>query len=128
MLPIYPTPLIRLGNLFPDHSVYAKCEFLVPSGSFKVRGVKHLLDHLSQENGPRELVVPSMGNTALAAALGAKLYGFRMIGVVPRTITRAKDEKLQALGVDLVKVAGGGTDLLRHATRLAKERGAYFVH
>src|SRR6266849_4246970 len=103
MLPVYPTPLVRLGNLFPHTRVYAKCEFLVPSGSFKVRGVKHLLEHLSQENGPRELVVPT-------------------------TITRAKDEKLQALGVQLAKIAGGGSELLRHATLLAQERGAYFVH
>ncbi|HMF13716.1 MAG TPA: PLP-dependent lyase/thiolase [Gemmataceae bacterium] len=128
MLPAFPTPLVRIANLFPDRRVYAKCEFPVPSGSFKIRGAKHLLDHLSRELGPRELVVPSMGNTALAAALGAKLYGFRMIGVVPTTITRAKDEKLQALGVELVKVEGGGSDLLRHATELARKRGAYFVH
>jgi threonine dehydratase len=128
MLLSFPTPLVRLSNLFPNRRVYAKCEFLVPAGSFKIRGAKHLLDHLSRTDGPRELVVPSMGNTALAAALGAKMYGFRMIGVVPKTITRAKDEKLQALGVELVKVAGGGSDLLRHATQLAKERNAYFVH
>src|SRR6516162_10053199 len=128
MLPSFPTPLVRLSNLFPNRRVYAKCEFLVPAGSFKIRGAKHLLDHLSRTDGPRELVVPSMGNTALAAALGAKMYGFRMIGVVPKTITRAKDEKLQALGVELVKIAGGGSDLLRHATELAATRGAYFVH
>jgi threonine dehydratase len=128
MLPAFPTPLVRLANLFPDRRVYAKCEFPVPAGSFKIRAAKHLLDRLSLERGPRELVVPSMGNTALAAALGAKLYGFRMIGVVPTTITRAKDEKLQALGVELVKVEGGGSDLLRHATELARKQGAYFVH
>jgi threonine dehydratase len=51
-----------------------------------------------------------------------------MVGVVPTTLSRAKDERLQALGVELVKVAGGGTDLLRTATRLAEERGGYFVH
>jgi threonine dehydratase len=128
MLPEYPTPLIRLANLFPNQPVYAKCEYLVPSGSFKIRGAKHLLDNLSRRAGSRELVVPSMGNTALAAAIGARLYGFHMIGVVPQTITRAKDEKLQALGVELVKVAGGGSDLLRRATELAQERGSYFVH
>ena len=128
MLPVYRTPLVLLGNLFPKHRVYAKCEFPVPSGSFKIRAAKHLLDLLSRQGGTRELIVPSMGNTALAAALGAKLYGFRMTGVVPTTITRAKDEKLQALGVDLVKVAGGGSDLLRHATELAAQRAAYFVH
>jgi threonine dehydratase len=128
MLPDFPTPLVRLTNLFSQHRIYAKCEHLVPAGSFKVRGAKHLLDHLSTQSDVRRLIVPSMGNTALAAALGAKLYGFSMTGVVPQTITRAKDEKLQALGVELVKIAGGGSDLLRAATRLAKERGGYFVH
>ena len=32
------------------------------------------------------------------------------------------------MGVELVKIAGGGSDLLRCATDLAKERGGYFVH
>src|SRR5437588_12966910 len=113
MLPLSPTPLIRLGNLFPQREVYAKCEFLAPSGCFKIRGAVHLLEHLSREGQWRELVVPSMGNTALGAAVGAKAFGFRMIGVVPQTIARTKDEKLQALGVELMKIAGGGSDLLR---------------
>src|SRR5215470_8943604 len=69
-----------------------------------------------------------MGNTALGAAVGAKAFGFSMVGVVPQTISRAKDEKLQALGVELIKIAGGGSDLLRRATEVAAERGGYFVH
>jgi threonine dehydratase len=71
MLPLVPTPLIRLGNLFPRRDVYAKCEFLAPSGCFKIRGAVHLLDHLRRQGGPRQLIVPSMGNTALGAATGA---------------------------------------------------------
>src|SRR5271166_4728945 len=128
MLPVHETPLIRLGNVFPDGQVYAKCEFLAPSGCFKIRGAVHLLEHLSREGAARRLVVPSMGNTALGAATGAQAFGFSMTGVVPETISRAKDEKLQALGVELVKIAGGGSDLLRHATDLAWESGGYFVH
>jgi threonine dehydratase len=128
MLPAVCTPLIRLANLFPDRRVYAKCEFLAPSGSFKIHGTAHLLPRLIREGRPRRLVVPSMGNTALGVAVGARALGFAMTGVVPETIGRAKDEKLQALGVELVKVAGGGSDLLRRATQLADERGAYFVH
>jgi len=122
------TPLVRLGNLFPEQEVYAKCEFLSPSGSFKDRGAAHLLTRLSQSSGNRLLVVPSMGNTALGAAAAAKKFGFSMVGVVPQTISRAKDEKLQALGVELIKVDGGGTDLLTRATQVAKERNGYFVH
>jgi threonine dehydratase len=128
MLPLSPTPLVRLGNLFPGRAVYAKCEFLAPSGCFKIRGANHLLDRLSREARKPPLVVPSMGNTALGAATGAQAFGFTMTGVVPQTIARAKDEKLRALGVELIKIAGGGSDLLRHATELARERGGYFVH
>ncbi len=128
MLTLSPTPLIRLGNLFPQRAVYAKCEFLAPSGCFKIRGAAHLLEHLQRQEGTRQLIVPSMGNTALGAAVGARAFGFRMTGVVPQTIARAKDEKLRALDVELIKISGGGSDLLRHATDLARERGGYFVH
>jgi threo-3-hydroxy-L-aspartate ammonia-lyase len=113
MLSLTQTPTIRLGNLFPRHELYAKCEFLAPSGRFKIRGAAHLLDHLSRRRGTRQLIVPSMGNTALGAATGARAFGFSMTGVVPQTIARAKDEKLRALGAELIKIAGGGSDLLR---------------
>jgi threonine dehydratase len=123
-----PTPLIRLGNLFPHKAVFGKCEFVAPSGCFKIRGALHLLDHLSREGRTRHLIVPSMGNTALGAATAAQALGFSMTGVVPESIARAKDEKLRAMGVELMKVAGGGSDLLRVATELAKQHGGYFVH
>src|SRR5262245_15184425 len=116
------TPLMRLDNLFPDRAVYAKHEFLAPSGRFKIRGASHLVAPLRREGRSQPLVVPSMGNTALGAAEGAKAFGFSMVGVVPTTIARAKDEKLRALGVELMKIDGGGSDLLRRATEVAKER------
>src|SRR5947209_18017893 len=128
MIPPFTIPLIRLGNLFPGREVYAKCEFLAPSGCFKIRGAVHLLEHLSGQGGSRQLVGPSMGNTALGAAVGAKAFGFGMVGVVPQTIARAKDEKLRALGVELLKIDGKGSDLLRRATEVSRERGGYFVH
>jgi threonine dehydratase len=128
MLGSQPTPLIRLGGLFPRDEVYARCEFLGASGSFKIRGAAHLLRHLIQADGPRSLVVPSMGNTALGAAAAARELGFGMTAVVPVGISRAKDEKLRALGVEVHKVDGGGSDLLLRADKLARQRGAYFVH
>jgi threonine dehydratase len=123
-----PIPLIRLGNLFPQRQVYAKCEFLAPSGSFKTRGALHLLERLRGAGAPERLVVPSMGNTAIGVGVHAPAYGFKATAVVPQTIGRAKDERLQALGVELIKVAGGGTDVLHRATEVAAERQAYFVH
>src|SRR5262249_54237404 len=128
MLPSLRTPLVRLGNLFPGRDIFAKCEFLAPSGCFKARGAVHLLDHLAREGRRPPLVVPSMGNTALGAATAARALAFSMTGVVPEAISAAKDEKLRALGVELVKIAGGGSELLRRATEIAAERGGYFVH
>ncbi len=128
MLPMSGTPLVRLSNLFAGRQVYAKCEHLAPSGSFKIRGTAHLLEHLLRTGGPRHLVVPSMGNTALGVAVGARALGFSVTGVVPETISRAKDEKLQALGVELIKLPVGGSELLQRARQIAAERGGYFVH
>jgi threonine dehydratase len=122
------TPLIRLANLFPERAVYAKCEFLAASGSFKIRGANHLLERLVRSSAGRLLVVPSMGNTVLGAAVGAAAYGFRVVGVVPQTISRAKDEKLHALGVELIKVDGQGSDLIERANEVAGQRAGYFVH
>jgi threonine dehydratase len=123
------TPLIRLANLFGGREVYAKCEFVAPSGSFKIRGATHLLEHLlGDKDQKKELVVPSMGNTALGAAVGARAAGFSVAAVVPTTLSRAKEEKLRALNVELIKIPGGGSDLLRHAVELARDRQAYFVH
>src|SRR5262249_28668329 len=128
MLTTIPTPLVRLNNLFPHRQVWAKCEHLALSGSFKIRGTIHLLERLGQEGRTRQLVVPSMGNTALGVAVGARAFGFRVVGGVPQTISRAKDEKLQALGVGLLKIAGGGRALIPTDSQVAREREAYFVH
>jgi threonine dehydratase len=128
MLATMPAPLVRLSNLFPDREVYAKCEHLAPSGCFKIRGAMHLLNHLRREGRTPPLVVPSMGNTALGIAVAARAFGFPVTGVVPQTIRRDKDEKLQVLGVELIKINGGGNEILARAGELARERGAYFVH
>jgi threonine dehydratase len=69
-----------------------------------------------------------MGNTALGIAVAARAFGFPVTGVVPQKIRRDKDEKLHALGVELIKINGGGNEILARAGEVARERGAYFVH
>ena len=51
--------------------------------------------------------MPDDGGRTLGAATAAQAFGFAMTGVVPQSISRAKDEKLKALGAELVKIAGG---------------------
>jgi threonine dehydratase len=127
MLTIEPTPLVRLCNLFSEQ-VYVKCEYLAMSGCFKIRGAAHLLERLDREGRSRHLVVPSMGNTALGAAAAAQAMGFTMTGVVPQSISSDKDAKLRAMGVELVKLDAGGSELLKVAKEIAADRNGYFVH
>jgi threonine dehydratase len=134
------TPLVRLSNLFPNHQVFAKCEHLNVSGSFKIRGALHLLDALSHQSPPvSTLVVPSMGNTALGCAEGIKMVnqqpppreatlGFKMVAVVPQSITPAKDRKLASMGIEMIKVAGAGKAVLDAAHAHAQSTNSYMVH
>src|SRR5205823_12995112 len=64
---------------------------------------------------------------ALGAATAAQAFGFAMTGVVPQSIARAKDEKLRALGVELVKIAGGGSDLRSEEHTSELQSLAYLV-
>ncbi len=73
-------------------------------------------------------MVPSSGNTAIGAAVAARALGFAMVGVVPETISRAKDERLHGLGAELIKIPGGGSALLTRAAEIARDRAGYFVH
>src|SRR5260370_1914854 len=104
MLSLMQTPSIRLSNLFPRHDVYAKCEFLAPSGCFKIRGAVHLLDQLRRKGATRPLIVPSMGNTALGAATAAHAFGISMTSVEPPTIARAKATEARAFSFALVNI------------------------
>jgi len=135
---------VRLGRVFPEQQVYAKCEHLAPSGSFKIRGSLHLLRTLTDPNvggttttpsGP--LVVPSMGNTALGCAEGLKMLAaastgggaaMSMVAVVPASITRAKQDKLRSMGIELLMVDGSGSAVLDAARTHADDTPGYMVH
>ncbi len=108
MLSLMQTPTIRLGNLFPRHEVYAKCEFLAPSGCFKIRGAAHLLDHLSREGDdyvrPTDRAVDGK-HSGLGAATAAQAFGFRTgwRRAANHPPAPRNNEKLRALGVELIK-------------------------
>ena len=97
------TPLVRLGNLFPEREVYAKCEFLSPSGSFKDRGAAHLLTKLSCASGNRLLVVPSMGNTAHCHATAPCLENQRLCKRIRRGYYRQSVQRLNPSQTQLLR-------------------------
>ncbi len=103
------TPLVRLTRMFPDHpaEVYAKLEFMNPSGSIKDRLARFMIDQAEQDGRikPGDLIIEnSSGNTAMALAMVALQRGYRLKVVVRDRSSREKLEQLRALGVEILVV------------------------
>src|ERR1700682_5190441 len=96
------TPLVRLNRLPEMHGVkaniLAKLEFFNPIGSVKDRpGV------LDRETG---IVEPTSGNTGIALAFVAAARGYRLILVMPETMSIERRKMLALLGAELVLTEG----------------------
>ena len=103
------TPMVRLNRITRDLrcSVYAKLEFLNPSGSAKDRIARHLVE-VAEADGrlqPGDLILEnSSGNTAMGLGMVAVQKGYRMKAVVRDTLSKEKADSLTALGVELHRV------------------------
>ncbi len=102
------TPLVRLNHITAGlkPAVYAKLEFLNPSGSIKDRVARHMI--LKAEKDGRiklgdTIIENSSGNMAMGLALVAIQRGYKLKVVVRDTIAKEKLSQLLALGVDVVK-------------------------
>ncbi|HET8894199.1 MAG TPA: pyridoxal-phosphate dependent enzyme [Gaiellaceae bacterium] len=92
---VQPSPLMQL-----DDNVWLKLENLQPIGCFKLRGA---LSAVMSEQ-PQDLVTASAGNMAQAVAWVARRTGVRATIVVPETAPRAKLDKVEELGGEIVLV------------------------
>ena len=103
------TPLVRLTRFFADHpaAVYAKLEFLNPSGSIKDRLARFMIDQAEKDGRikPGDTIIEnSSGNTAMALAMVAIQRGYRLKVVVRDRSSREKLDQLRALGVEVLVV------------------------
>jgi cysteine synthase A len=98
------TPLLWLGRLAPDLSIYAKCEFLNPI-SLKDRPVLQIIDD-AEERGDLQpggtLIEATSGNTGMAVASIAAQRGYKAILVMSEIQSLERRQILSALGADLV--------------------------
>ncbi len=102
------TPLIRLTQITAESSceVYAKLEFLNPTGSIKDRVAKHMILKAEADGRihPGDTIIEnSSGNMAMSLALVAIQRGYRLKVVVRDSISKEKLSQLLALGVEVVK-------------------------
>jgi cysteine synthase A len=120
------TPLVRLHKLEKAHGVEAeiigKLEFFNPIASVKDRIGVAMIENLEAQGKLKPgavLVEPTSGNTGIALAFVAAQRGYRLILVMPETMSIERRKMLALLGAELVLTPG--PDGMRGAIAKAKE-------
>jgi len=130
------TPLLELTNLEKKYkleaTIAAKIEYLNPAGSVKDRVAKAMLDD-AEEKGiltkDATIIEPTSGNTGIGLAAVAAARGYRIIIVMPETMSVERRTLMKAYGAELVLTEGskGMSGAIAKADELAKEIPGGFV-
>jgi cysteine synthase A len=125
------TPLVRLDRIARLKEVranlLAKLEFFNPIGSVKDRIGVAMIDAMEADGtikpGVNTLVEPTSGNTGIALAFVAAARGYRLILVMPETMSVERRKMLLLLGAELVLTEGskGMRGALARADEILKE-------
>lgn len=124
------TPLLELTHLEKKYNleakVIAKVEYFNPAGSVKDRIAKNMLDVAEKEgkiNKDTVLIEPTSGNTGIGLASVAAARGYRIIIVMPETMSVERRTLMKAYGAELVLTDGskGMKGAIAKANELAEE-------
>src|ERR1035437_5780829 len=120
------TPLLELGNIKKKHhydaNIIAKLEFYNPARSVKDRLGFALIEdgeNLGLIKSHTTIIEPTSGNTGIALAYIAAAKGYRLILIMPETMSEERRNLLRALGAELVLTPGH--EGMRGAMRKAEE-------
>jgi cysteine synthase A len=127
------TPLVKLNRLPADRGVkatiLAKLEFFNPISSVKDRIGVNMVDALEASGALKPggtLIEPTSGNTGIALAFVAAARGYRLILVMPETMSLERRKMLALLGAELVLTPGPGgmRGAIAKAEELKRDPGA----
>jgi threonine dehydratase len=123
------TPLINAPVLDEQLGarVFLKAEIFQRTGSFKFRGAYNKIASIPADKRAAGVVAYSSGNHAQGVAAAARLLGMRATIVMPGDAPRAKRERTQALGADIVPYDRDTEDRAAIGAQIAQERGATLV-
>lgn len=123
------TPLVHLGRWAARlglETVYAKLEYVGPTGSFKDRGASVLLTH-ARAIGARRLIEDSSGNAGAAMAAYAARAGLNCTVYAPAATPASKLRQIVAYGAELIEAPGTRDDVALAAQTAGREPGAYYA-
>jgi len=130
------TPLLELVHIAEKYQlkakVLAKLEYLNPAGSAKDRVAKAMIDEAEAAGklGPGSVIIePTSGNTGIGLAAVAVARGYRIIIVMPETMSVERRQLMKAYGAELVLSEGakGMTGAIEKANELAAKIPNSFI-
>ena len=130
------TPLLELTHLEQEFGlkarIVAKLEYFNPAGSVKDRIAKAMIDDAEAKGllKPGSVIIePTSGNTGIGLASVAAARGYRIIIVMPETMSVERRQLMKAYGAELVLSEGskGMSGAIAKAEELAKEIPNSFI-
>lgn len=122
------TPVVKI----PGENIYLKMEKFNPGGSVKDRAALGMIQDAENRgllNKNSVIVEPTSGNTGIALALIGKLKGYKVIIVMPETMSVERRSLIAAYGATLILTEGskGMSGAIAKANELVKEDSLYFM-
>ena len=130
------TPLLELTHIEKKYDlkarILAKLEYFNPAGSAKDRIAKAMIDEAEAKGVLKEgsvIIEPTSGNTGIGLASVAAARGYRIIIVMPETMSVERRQLMKAYGAELVLSEGakGMKGAIAKAEELAKEIPNSFI-
>ena len=130
------TPLLELTHIEKKYDlqakIYAKLEYFNPAGSVKDRIAKAMIEDAEAKGLLKKgsvIIEPTSGNTGIGLAAIAAAKGYRIIIVMPETMSVERRQLMKAYGAELVLTDGakGMKGAIAKAEELAKETPDSFV-
>ena len=130
------TPLLELTHIEKElglkAKILAKLEYFNPAGSVKDRIAKAMIDDAEQKGLLKEgsvIIAPTSGNTGIGLASVAAARGYRIIIVMPDSMSVERRQLMKAYGAELVLTEGakGMKGAIARAEELAKEIPSSFL-
>jgi cysteine synthase A len=128
------TPLVRLNRLSPEGggAIYGKVEFFNPGGSVKDRICLNMIDEAERQGKLKPgstIVEPTSGNTGIGLALVAAVRGYKLILVMPESMSMERASLLSSYGAQLVLTPAweGMKGSIKEAESIVAQNPSYFM-
>jgi len=128
------TPMVRLNRLSPPDgaTIFSKVEYFNPGGSVKDRICLNMIDEAERQGKLKPggtIVEPTSGNTGIGLALVAAVRGYKLILIMPESMSMERASLLSSYGAQLVLTPAweGMKGAIKEAESIVAQNPSYFM-